>query len=153
LLGTFRSLSITLLVLLASTSITSAQSGENRVQLKVVNNGRLIRPPRTITLRTANESFVIPVRGGFISFPPGLAGESYSVETYIAGSRIGFSGLPPSALKSDWTLRLASSDFGHDYSYALPARYKVRSACLLQLDPPNGDGTILAFSKCRKYSR
>jgi hypothetical protein len=93
-----------------------------------------------------------PVKDGLLLVPEAMAnGSELGIQARIGKEQIEIWGISTAALNESWTIELADrKKQGENYYFSVPKGWNVRSSCLIEFEPLNGDGMGMAVSNCRK---
>ncbi|MGA2481488.1 MAG: hypothetical protein ABSF92_00010 [Candidatus Acidiferrales bacterium] len=142
-------------VLLLSFLLSAAQKGAVVVELIVKHDGQEKPAPDHVTLSFDHHSLQIPVREGKFEVPPEVVGaQKVAFAADVEGDHIRVAGISGRKfVRGNWTLLLAQRDYGEEYRWVLPKRTDVRSSCILEFEPDNGEGTFVFVPHCRSKSK
>ena len=121
------------------------------VELHIILNGATVEAPSEVVVSNGVRSVTLPVESGLFLVPDVMRTESdFTFRARIGQDQIEIPGIRPFELEESWTIVLADKDFGEDFDYAMPKGTYVGSACILALDPVDGDGIDRIVYTCRK---
>lgn len=127
------------------------------VELHFVINGREVENPSEVVVtnrisRNTFHSVPLPVKDGLLLVPEEMVNGSYlDFKARMGQDEIFISGISQYQLSESWTIKLAdrrSKD--NDFSFSIPKRWNIRTACVIEFDPLEGDGSVMASSFCRR---
>jgi len=127
------------------------------VELHFVINGHEVQMPSevVVTNRIAKntlQSVPLPVKDWLLLVPETMAnGSDIELQARIGQNQIDIPGIPKWALDQSWRIILADQrKFGEYGMFEVPKGSNVRSSCLIEFEPLDGDGMDMAVSNCRK---
>jgi len=131
--------------------LTSAQTSNLSVRLRVKHNGALVSSPKKVTLIFGKESLTLPLKTGQFEVPTRIVSQKeVRLLTKVGNERISISGIAGNAFHQDeWTLLLADREYDSDNRWVVPKGASVRSSCILSFESKSAEGTALFAPHCR----
>jgi hypothetical protein len=127
------------------------------VGLHIVYNGREVENPSEVVVtnsiqKNKSQSATLQLKDGLLLVPEAMAnGSNLEIAARIGNDQIDIPGIPQSALGESWKIVLADKrKLGEYGTFGVPKGWNVRSSCLVEFEPLDGDGMGMAVSSCRK---
>jgi hypothetical protein len=127
------------------------------VELHFILNGSEVENPSEVVVtnhinRNTFHSVPLPVKNGLLFIPEGMVnGSELYFQARIGQDEISISGISQYQLGESWTIKMADKRSNDDStSYSIPKRWNIRTACVIEFDPLEGDGSVMASSFCRR---